>query len=150
MNTWETLTFIPHASQASQASQGRGVKREKIFPNIYRSSQTLWCLVPGTPGVAPEQIDHCEHPQFLFRRQRVLSDHLTPLQVSICLRIPRKGELKTGYSHLNICFLCSNKYMSVFSHHYTLMQKFPLQYNIFSFKVKCYYRFCFFTVHFIY
>ena len=76
MNTWETITFIPHASQASQACQGRG-EREKIFPNIYRSSQTLWCLVPGTPGVAPEQIGHCEHPQFLFRRQIVLSDHLT-------------------------------------------------------------------------
>ena len=51
---------------------GEGGEREKIFPNIYRSSQTLWCLVSQTPGVAPEQIGHCEHPQFLFRRQKVL------------------------------------------------------------------------------
>ena len=31
---------------ASQASQGRGEERE-ITPDIYRSSQTLWCLLPG-------------------------------------------------------------------------------------------------------
>ena len=32
MNTWETLTFIPHASQASQACQGRGERERRSSP----------------------------------------------------------------------------------------------------------------------
>ena len=40
-NTWQRLTFIPHASQASQAPPEEGGEREKISPNIYQSSQTL-------------------------------------------------------------------------------------------------------------
>ena len=32
MNTWETMTFIPHASQASQACQGRGGRERRSSP----------------------------------------------------------------------------------------------------------------------
>ena len=52
---------------------GEGERERGDHPPIYRSSQTLWCLLPGPLLWPPEQIGHCEHLQFLFWWQRVSS-----------------------------------------------------------------------------
>ena len=106
---------------------GEGGEREKISPNICRSSQTLWCLVPRPLLWPLSRSSICEHPSFLFRRQRVLSDHLTLYSDPYVYGYPGRGNfmipwptvLNTGHSQLSICFY-KCEYTSVFSHHYTL------------------------------
>ena len=52
-----------------------GGEREKISPNIYRSSQTLWCLVPGTRDNATDVLYLGSQSPLAFKCQ-ILSDRV--------------------------------------------------------------------------